>query len=87
MQYEKFCPSPLEVKLVEELARLVPQLESHMDGMKISKLSKITHYDHPELVLTFTDADGDLHEVTLRVIHTPHEDLIAQGVIKKNEPQ
>ncbi len=81
MKYDTFCPSPLEVSLIEELAKLSPQLEGQMADMKISKLSKLTHYDHPELVLTFTDKDGDDHEVTLRAIHTPVEDIMAQGTV------
>lgn len=87
MQYEQFSPSPLEVLLIEQLASMSPQLEEQMGGLRITNLIKLTHYDRPELVITFEDEDGDEHEVTLRAIHSPAEDLIAQGTFKKRVMQ
>lgn len=80
MKYEDFSPSPLEKQLAEAIGSLCNELEGKLDGLRvISKetLSKPQH--HVELVLTLEDKDQDQHIITMRMIHTPAEDLVAQG--------
>ena len=85
MKYIDFGPSQLETQLIDALSQTSDSWIKGLGGVRIVKKASKKEYDHPELVLTLEDADGDQHEITLRVIHTPEEDLIAQGYLK-NEP-
>lgn len=85
MKYIDFGPSQLETQLIDALSSTSDSWIQGLGSVRIVKKTPIKDRDRPELVLTLEDEDGDQHEVTLRVIHTPEEDLIAQGYLK-NEP-
>lgn len=63
-----YNPSPLEVELAKVLQTLQEELNGKLSTNSIEDISIDVNQDNPDVLLKFVDADGDKHEVVLKVI-------------------
>lgn len=66
-----YSPSELEVSISRIIASLREEIEGKLGGVQITNLSRTPSENNPELRFSLKDADGDLHEVIVRVTQLP----------------
>jgi hypothetical protein len=66
-----YNPSPIEVKFVEALCNLKNQINEKLDNYDVTSIENNTQLDNPTINFFLKDADGDEHEVILKVIQKP----------------
>lgn len=69
MKTTQYNPSPLEVAFVQVLEKLQTQIT--IEGQSIVKVVANYQKDNPEIIFTLQDADGDKHELLVKVIQRP----------------
>ncbi|MCC5931196.1 MAG: hypothetical protein JJU28_18250 [Cyclobacteriaceae bacterium] len=72
MKTLSYNPSPLEVDFTKAIVGLEKEIEQKI-GMKIHKVDADIHADNPSLRFYLEDADGDKHQVVIRVIQKPDD--------------
>ncbi|MDN4164204.1 hypothetical protein QWY31_01760 [Cytophagales bacterium LB-30] len=71
MKTQQYNPSPLEVQFAEALENLRSQIEPHLGGNKIVEIVNKLQADNPIMVFHLQDADGDPHEMVIKLIQRP----------------
>lgn len=71
MKTAAYNPSPLEVDLANAIQALQSEIEKHLKGQKITKVENHLVRDNPMVRFNLVDADGDPHEIVVRVIQIP----------------
>ena len=71
MKTASYNPSPLEVELAKGLTKLGPEIEKYLTNNKISSIENKIEADNPMVVIHTTDADGDPHEIVMKIIQRP----------------
>lgn len=66
-----YNPSPIEVKFVEAMCELKDQIEQQLGSYNVTKVESNTKLDNPTVNLFLKDADGDEHELIVKVIQKP----------------
>lgn len=71
MKTTVYNPSELEVEFAKALENVKEQLESNLPGNRIIEIENRIQTDNPILRFKLQDADGDPHEIVVKVIQTP----------------
>ena len=71
MKTTVYNPSELEVAFANALEKLKDQLEAELHSNQIVEIENHSHYDNPNVRFHLIDADGDHHEVVIKVIQVP----------------
>ena len=71
MKTKDYNPSPLEVKFVEALKVLKPQISKKLGNFEIIDVHTNTKLDNPIAEFHLKDTDGDPHSLVVRVIQKP----------------
>jgi len=68
-----YNPSPIEVKFAEAMCGLQNQIEEQLGIYNVTKIESNTNLDNPTINFHLKDADGDNHEVILKIIQKPDQ--------------
>lgn len=71
MKTTHYSPSDLEVSILRAIASLQKEIGEKLENVTIVKLSPTPSENNPELKIILKDADGDLHEVIVRITQLP----------------
>jgi hypothetical protein len=71
MKTSAYNPSPLEVEFANALSTLQTEIEKNLNGNRIVHVEGNIKRDNPMVKFSLIDADGDPHEVVLRIIQIP----------------
>ena len=71
MKTSSYNPSPLEVDFANALNKLKHEIEQHLGGNKITHVEMQLKKDNPMVKFSLADADGDPHEIVVRIIQIP----------------
>ena len=71
MKITDYNPSIIEVDICEAIGKIIPHLESHLNGMKVSSFTSNSEAENPKITLHLVDSDEDPHEVVLSIIQRP----------------
>ena len=72
MKTSVYNPSGLEVATAQAIVNLKDALQEQLpDGLKVVKVDNKISEDNPIVKLFVEDADGDPHEIVLKVIQLP----------------
>lgn len=74
MKTTVYNPSELEVAFSQALEKLIPEIEKHLMNNKILRVENNHDLDNPVIRFHLKDADGDHHEMVIRVIQVPDKD-------------
>lgn len=74
MKTLSYNPSPLEVDFTKAILELENEIEQKI-GMIIQKVNADIQADNPSLRFYLQDKDGDKHQVVIRVIQKPDDDV------------
>lgn len=66
-----YNPSPIEVRFVEVLCELKEEINKKLANYDVYKIENNTQLDNPTIDFYLKDADGDKHEIILKVIQKP----------------
>ena len=66
-----YNPSPIEVSFVEVLCELKEEINKKLVNYDVYKIDNNTQLDNPTIDFYLKDADGDKHEIILKVIQKP----------------
>lgn len=66
-----YNPSPLEVEIAKAIEQLQNDIADRLSANKIVKVENRITEDNPMVKFYLEDADGDPHEVVLKIIQTP----------------
>lgn len=66
-----YNPSPIEVRFVEVLCELKEEINKKLANYDVYKIENNTQLDNPTIDFYLKDADGDRHEIILKVIQKP----------------
>ncbi len=70
---KQYNPSQLEVEIAEAIHALSDQIESKLNGFKITGVEDKIKEDNPMVKLHLEDTDGDPHEIVLKIIQKPDQ--------------
>jgi len=68
MKTQHYNPSPLEKTFAEAILALKSQIEGQLTGTKITGTKANLNADNPLVHFELEDAEGDKHEVVIKVI-------------------
>ncbi len=68
MKTQTYNPSGLEVAFAQAFTELKPQLQELLGSNQITEIKTDLKADNPQLIFALKDADGDLHEVVVKII-------------------
>jgi len=68
MKTQHYNPSPLEQTFAEALLALKSNIEEQLGGTKITGANAVLDSDNPLVHFELKDADGDQHEIVIKVI-------------------
>ena len=71
MKTVAYNPSPLEVDFANALIILQKDIQKHVQGSKIVNIESNINRDNPMVKFSLVDADGDPHEIVVRIIQIP----------------
>lgn len=71
MKTTHYSPSDLEVSILQAITSLQKEIGEKLENITIVKLSPTPSENNPELKISLKDADGDLHEVIVRITQLP----------------
>ncbi len=71
MKTISYNPSALEVLFAGALDHLKDQISDHLAGNQIIKVQQQQTNDNPMVKFSIIDADGDPHEIVIRIIQIP----------------
>lgn len=71
MKTSSYNPSPLEIAFATALESLQTEIESYLQGNKITQIEAQVKKDNPMVKFNLVDNEGDPHEVVLRIIQIP----------------
>lgn len=66
-----YNPSELETEFANALERLREQLQQHLISNRITHVENRNVHDNPLVKFSLVDADGDPHEIVVRIIQVP----------------
>lgn len=70
---KQYNPSQLEVEIAKAISELSDQIESKLNGFKITEIEDKIQADNPMVKVKLTDSDNDVHEVVLKIIQKPDQ--------------
>lgn len=73
---KNYNPSPIEVRFVEVLCELKDEINKKLVNLDVYNIENNTKLDNPTIDFFLKDKDGDDHEIVLKVIQKPDEDLV-----------
>lgn len=68
MKTQQYNPSPLERSFAQAISGVQNQIQDQIPGTKITSVQSNLNVDNPEVLFQLEDADGDYHEIVIRVI-------------------
>lgn len=68
MKTQHYNPSPLEQTFAEAILSLKSDIQEHLNGSKITGTKADLQADNPLVHFELEDAEGDKHEVVIKVI-------------------
>ena len=71
MKTTSYNPSELEVEMAKIIHELHDQLNKKFRNNQVINIETNTETDNPIVKLLLLDADGDPHELVLKIIQTP----------------
>ncbi len=71
MKTTSYNPSELEVEMAKIIHELHDQLNKKFRNNQVINIETNTETDNPIVKLQLLDADGDPHELVLKIIQTP----------------
>jgi hypothetical protein len=71
MKFDTFNPSELEIQVCDALSKLTPEIQKQLVNLSIVNTAVSLNKDNPELTLNLSDKDGDMHTITISIIHRP----------------
>jgi hypothetical protein len=71
MKTTNYNPSTIEVKCAQIISEMTDQINERLDGYSIFKIENNIQKDNPTVDLFMKDADGDVHEVVIKIIQKP----------------
>lgn len=74
MKTTQYNPSPLERSFAQAIAGLQRHIEEQLSGTKITGVHTELNVDNPLVHFRLEDAEGDSHEVVVRVIQRIDEE-------------
>ncbi len=74
---KNYNPSPIEVRFVEVLCELKDEISKKLVNLDVYNIENNTNLDNPTIDFFLRDKDGDDHEIVLKVIQKPDEDLVS----------
>lgn len=74
---KNYNPSPIEVQFVEVLCELKDEINKKLENLDVYNIENNTKLDNPTIDFFLKDKDGDDHEIVLKVIQKPDEDLVS----------
>lgn len=70
---KQYNPSQLEVEIAQAIQALSGEIESKLNGFKITGIDDKIMEDNPMLKVHIEDSDGDPHEIVLKIIQKPDQ--------------
>lgn len=71
MKTTTYNPSDLEVSLARAIENMGSSLEEQLQNNNIVRIENEITKDNPQLRIYLEDADGDPHEVVIKIIQLP----------------
>ncbi|MEQ9437564.1 MAG: hypothetical protein RIG62_00905 [Cyclobacteriaceae bacterium] len=68
MKTQQYNPSPLERSIAQAIVALQNDIQNQLPGIKITGSKTVMETDNPMVHFQLEDAEGDYHEVVIRVI-------------------
>ncbi|MEM9673141.1 MAG: hypothetical protein AAF992_11135 [Bacteroidota bacterium] len=68
MKTQHYNPSPLEQTFAEAILALKTQIQEQLTGTKITGTKAVLDADNPLVHFEIEDAEGDQHEIVIKVI-------------------
>lgn len=68
MKTQNYNPSPLEKTFAEAILALQENIQEQLNGPKITNVKADLKADNPLIHFALSDAEGDEHEIVIRII-------------------
>ncbi len=75
MKTSEYNPSKLEVRLAEIICEIKDTINEKLDTCKIYRAEHDTSIDNPIVTLYLSDNDHDKHEIVLKIIQKPDDNI------------